>query len=141
IVLYFNASILTHIKNDFKLKTMNKTYLIFLLLLLTLGVKAQQSPIGEVTDDDLTLLKYTGDTNANAVVLKEYGNAGINNDDVNNVRLEYYVRIKIFNSKGFDAANVTIPLYKGSNNREEFVKDISGFTSYKDENGKVIRTA
>jgi len=100
----------------------------------------QDFPYGHITSAELNMKKYDRDTSAHAVVLQEYGHAQINvaNDDVLKVMFEYHVKIKIFDSKGFDEATKEIVLRNSDDNsaREE-VEKITGATYITDENGAI----
>ncbi|WP_207426401.1 DUF3857 domain-containing protein [Pedobacter sp. SYSU D00535] len=100
---------------------------------------AQNFPFGKPTSTEYELTKYSKDTSANAVVLREFGTAYISNSDVN-VVFEYHVRIKIFNSKGFKHGTIEIPLRKNDANTFETIRDIKGVTFYPDENN-LLRSA
>lgn len=79
---------------------------------------------GSVSADELNMLSYDKDTTTNAVVLYEYGDAKIElkNEKIE-LTFEHTVRIKIFNSNGFDKASIEIPLHKStsSNNKEKLL--------------------
>ena len=79
---------------------------------------------GSISADELNMPFYDKDTTANAVVLYEYGEAkiGLKNEKIE-LTFERTVRIKIFNSNGFDKANIEIPLHKSttSNNKEKLL--------------------
>lgn len=91
-----------------------------------------------VSLSDLKLNSYVKDSTANALVLYEYGNSYVDKNDYD-LRTEEKHKIKIFNKEGFHHANVTIYLYKSSNNNYESVKKILG-TTYNLERGKVTKT-
>jgi anthranilate/para-aminobenzoate synthase component I len=65
---------------------------------------------GKVTYKELEMSKYEPDTSAVAVVLNEFGQARIN--DEQNVIFDYHVKIKILKSLGQREGNIYIPLYK-----------------------------
>lgn len=92
------------------------------------------------TMDELNLRKYSKDSAANAVVLNEFGNAYIRNDEKANLIVVHHVKIKIFNSKAFDKGNIIIPIYKEDNERFETVRDIKGSTWYTDDSGNVVES-
>lgn len=120
---------------------MKRTMLIICLLAYFGSAFAQKNPIGELTNEELTMKAYTGDTSAHAVVLKELGNAYFKIQQDSRIILEYTVRIKIFDNKGFDEGNVIIPIYKGDNLKYESVTNISGTTTYIDVNGKTVKAS
>jgi transglutaminase-like putative cysteine protease len=111
-----------------------------LLILICLSKLAlsQDFPYGSISDDEMNMKSYAKDTSAHAVVLQEYGQAriAVGNDDNIKVYLEYHIKIKIFDSKGFDKGTVKIPVYNNSSGDVyETVNDIKGVTYYKDDNG------
>lgn len=114
------------------------SFLLFLAPLLT--VFAQDFQFGQHNLEDLDLKKYATDTTANAVVLREFGTARISSGSRTPLIFDYHVRIKIFNSKGFDQGDVVIPVYKTDNDRFESVSQIKAVTISQDENGNITRT-
>jgi hypothetical protein len=120
---------------------MKRTMLIICLLAYFGSTFAQKNPIGELTNEELTMKAYTGDTSAHAVVLKELGNAYFKIQQDSRIILEYTVRIKIFDDKGFDEGNVIIPIYKGDNLKYEAVTNVSGTTTYIDVDGKKVKAS
>lgn len=77
---------------------------------------------GQVTFGELGMKTYAKDSTANAVVLNEFGETWIDNNEPHNLLHYYHVKIKILNSKGFDKANFEVPLYRDGNNRERVTK-------------------
>lgn len=136
--------------------------LLLLILFFSLTSAAQDFPYGKPDTVALSMQKYDKDPSANAVVLQEYGTSkitAISNDDINLV-FEYHVRIKIFNSKGFENGNVSIKLrnipgddirnfnvksfeedgvekikVQDNTGAGEQIEKISGITYYPDEDG------
>ncbi|MEJ6980370.1 DUF3857 domain-containing protein [Pedobacter sp. P351] len=97
---------------------------------------AQDFAFAKVSSQEFELKKYDKDANANAVVLKEFGNAYISSSDGELV-FDYHIRIKIFNSKGFKHGNVEIPIGKSDANTFEKIRDIKAITFYPDENNLI----
>lgn len=100
----------------------------FLLLFLT--TKAQKFTFGEITTDDYSINRNSIDSNANAIVIQEYGKSSmmLNETDYRfRVIFEYHVKIKIFNKDGFRHGNIIIPLYKGEN-QEEYISELKAIT-------------
>ncbi len=100
------------------------------LCLLTLTSFAQNFTFGQITYDEMDFDRKKIDSTANAVVLKEFGTTSIQKDDnTGQVELifEYHTKIKIYNKKGFSAANIVIPMYKDEN-REELFSDLKAST-------------
>lgn len=119
-----------------------KKYLLGVFFLLTpfLRLFAQDFTFGELKLDELDMKNYSADTTANAVVLREFGTARISSEPRTPLIFDYHVRIKIFNSKGFDQGNVVIPIYKTDNDRFESVSRIKAVTISHDVNGNVLTT-
>ena len=118
---------------------MKKTlFLLFILSGLSELLIAQDFPYAKTSPQEMDMTKYSKDTSANAVVLQEYGKSQIiiGNDDDLKLIFEYHVKIKIFNSKGFDNGTVVIKLRNDEkNNSREELSDVNGITTYKDEDG------
>ncbi|MCX2474550.1 DUF3857 domain-containing protein [Pedobacter sp. MC2016-05] len=120
---------------------MKKLVLFLLLISAYIPVFAQNFNFGAITYDDYEFDRNKLDSNANAIVLKEFGTARIDIDDATG-RLElifdYHVKIKIYNKEGFENANVVVPLYK-DDSREETINDLTASTfNYTD--GKFVAT-
>lgn len=101
---------------------------------------AQDFRFAKPTSEEINLPRYQKDTSANAVVLNELGAAHVSSSD-GNIVFEYYVKIKIFNSKGFGHGNVEIPLMLGDANSYETIRDLKGVTYYLDQNNVMQETA
>jgi hypothetical protein len=112
-----------------------KHVLICISLVISFTVSAQDHgfPFGQVTYNELDLKNYEKDTAAVAVVLKEFGEAYIDNDNDHNLLFEYHTRIKILKRAGTEQANFEIPLRK-SNGREEKIINVVA-SSFNIENG------
>lgn len=108
----------------------------FFLFGIFVPVKGQDFPYGAVALNDLTMTRYDGDTTAGAVVLKEFGEAFINNGDGYHLIFKYHVRIKILNKEGLKQANIEIPLDRQGSNRWEKITVLKA-SSYNLENGKI----
>ncbi len=98
------------------------------LLILSIA-HAQDFTFGALNRDDYNFNRETLDSNANAIVLKEFGKTSMNLNDAGRIEIvfEYHVRIKIFNKDGYKQANIIIPAYKDAN-REETISDIQAST-------------
>ncbi|MFA6276730.1 MAG: transglutaminase domain-containing protein [Pedobacter sp.] len=107
-----------------------------------LSAHAQNFNFGAITYDDYEFNKRTLDSNANAVVLKEFGTATLQIDDATGrlmLMFDYHVKIKIYNKEGFSQANIVIPTYK-DDTREELIQNLKASTfNYVD--GKFVETA
>jgi len=109
---------------------MNKTLTILFLLFLAIGAHAQNFSFGAITYDDYEFDRKKLDSNANAIVLKEFGTASIQRDDnTGSLELifEHHVKIKIYNKDGFKEANIIIPTYK-DDTREETISELKAST-------------
>lgn len=82
------------------------------LLLAGLPTYAQDFPFAAITLEDIALKNTVIDSNANAIVLREFGTAAIEEDAGGGrlvVAYRYHVRLKIFNKQGYEQANISIP--------------------------------
>ena len=119
---------------------MNKLLLLVLVFLGSTSLYAQDFPFGEVDRDALSMKRYSPDTNAAAVVIKEFGTARISNEGGNTLIFEYHVRIKVFNSARFEGSDVVIPLYKSSKESFEKIDNVKGLVYHQNPNGGISRT-
>ncbi|HEY3401857.1 MAG TPA: DUF3857 domain-containing protein [Ohtaekwangia sp.] len=95
-------------------------------------------PFGEVTYRNLEIKTYEHDTATYAVVLKEFGEAYIDNSNDHNLLFEYHVIIKILKPQGVEQANIEIPLRK-NDNRVESVRSVEA-SSFNIEGGSMRET-
>lgn len=114
---------------------MNHRLFFLWLFLVPQMLQAQDFPYAEFDRNAIAMQNYPADTSASAVVIKEFGETRISNQDRTPLIFQYHVKIKIFKSKGFDQGNVVIPIYKQDNNFFETVEGIKGSTFYTDERG------
>ncbi|RNL52404.1 DUF3857 domain-containing protein [Pedobacter jejuensis] len=120
---------------------MKKIFLLLPLLFTFLFVSAQNFPFGAITYDDQNFDRNKLDSNANAIVLKEFGTSTIQiSDKTSGTELifEYHVKIKIYNKEGYDQANIVIPTYKNGT-REEYINTIKAST-FNYENGHFVES-
>ena len=120
---------------------MRKIFLLLSFSFFVITAFAQNFPFGAVTFDDNNFDRNKIDSNANAVVLKEFGTSSIQiNDRTGSFELifEYHVKIKLYSKEGFKKANVVIPIYKDGT-REEFLNTIKAST-FNFENGRFVET-
>ncbi len=93
---------------------MNKTFTLLLLCSLACVAHAQTAattqPYGKIDQADLDLKQCDFEKDANAEVLFETGVVFLGEQEI---VLEHHVRIKVFNDKGMDAANVRIEFFGG----------------------------
>jgi hypothetical protein len=78
-------------------------------------------PFGQVTYRELDMVKYDADTTAVAVVLNEFGEAHLDNDNEHNLIFEYHAKIKILKQGGVSYANIEIPLRKSDGRTEKAI--------------------
>jgi hypothetical protein len=83
---------------------------------------------GEIALRDLNMNVYPKDSTAAAVVLREFGEAYVDLNELNKVILEYHVVIKILKTDGLSQADYEIPLEK-YNGKEEILRSVRA-TSY-----------
>lgn len=107
-------------------------YIYFLLLLLVCSVKsrAQDFKFAGISHEDIELKNTVIDSNANAIVLREFGTARMDHDEAYGklmIDYTYHVRIKVFNKQGFEAGNVAIPQRLYSDDEDQ-VLDIRAVT-------------
>lgn len=118
---------------------MRKLLLFITITLLSAQVYAQDFPQEKFDNADILMSKYDKDTSAHAVVLREFGKTWISTADHLPLIHEYHVKIKIFDTKGFDEGNVAVRLYNHGENLET-IRDIKGLTFYKDDNGLIQKS-
>jgi hypothetical protein len=120
----------------FFLRPMNCWVALFFLIVTHEWVWAQNGPVafGSVSQEELTMKEYSGDTSAVAVVLFDQGHANIFIGASVNITYRRHVRIKIFNKEAFEEwANVSLLVERGSFSRLRGV-------AYNLENGRVVET-
>ncbi|GEO02646.1 hypothetical protein AAE02nite_03100 [Adhaeribacter aerolatus] len=119
---------------------MQKRLLLPFFLLFFMKANAQDSgfAFGQISLPDLQMKVYNPDSSASALVLQEFGESRIDNDNDYNLLHDYHVKIKILSSQGFDQANIQVPLYK-QNGKTEKVSRIQAST-FNLVNGKLEET-
>ncbi|WP_100615954.1 DUF3857 domain-containing protein [Confluentibacter citreus] len=118
---------------------MKKFFLFFTFTLSALGFSQENydSENYRATLDDIKSRTFKRDTTANALVIYERGNSYVDKNEFN-LKTDVQHKIKILNRKGFDNANITIPLYNNERNSEKVDKIIA--TIYNLINGEVVKT-
>ena len=116
-------------------------YLPLLLCMLSFAANAQDFAYGMINGNDINVKNSSLDSNANAMVLNEYGAAAMRlNYDQGYMYIdyEYHVRLKIFNKNGFEHGNVVIPLrlYK---DKEDSMEELKA-TTLNFVDGKLVRS-
>ncbi|RDC64523.1 DUF3857 domain-containing protein [Adhaeribacter pallidiroseus] len=119
---------------------MHKQLLLLFFCTIPVLLKAQDHgfKLGNTTIQELQMNSYPLDTAAHAVVLNEFGDSWISDDDDLNLKHEYKVRIKILDKQGLDQANFAIPVRK-SGGKTETVYPVEGVT-FNLENGQIVQT-
>jgi hypothetical protein len=120
---------------------MKYIYLFFFFITLSFSAVAQDFPYAAITGTDLNAKNLKLDSNANAIVINEFGAAAMRVDTDKGylyIDYEYHVRIKIFNKNGFDNGNVVIPLriYSG---KEDSIEELKA-TTFNFVDGKLVRS-
>ena len=107
---------------------MKKHILVVFVLLSFITMHAQDFDFGEVSKAELEEKKRPNDPEANAAILYENTYITMRYIQGEGFQLETNVhkRIKIYNKDGFDMANHSVPLFKGSGEREK----VTGLKAY-----------
>jgi Domain of Unknown Function with PDB structure (DUF3857)/Transglutaminase-like superfamily len=110
------------------------------LLTVTQLIFAQENgfPYGQISFDQLAAKGYLRDSSANAVILREFGEAYVSSESEKGLIFEHHYLIKILKTEGLGEANITIPLRKvdAKNQRILSIKA----SSYNIDNGKIQET-
>ena len=103
--------------------------------------KCQDFNFGAVTLQEYNFDKKTIDSNANAIVIREFGKGAfqMNFEGHIDIAFTYHVKIKIFNKEAFKKANIVVPLYKGEY-RDETIEDLKAST-FNLIDGKISETS
>lgn len=117
--------------------------ILVLLLMIVNAVQAQESPytrFGKITSAELQKKIYPLDSNANAVVLSDIGEAAIEGNSKGwfSISVTRHRVVHILNKNGYDEANVEIRLYSNGN-EEEKLQNVKAIT-YNFENGKIVES-
>ena len=117
---------------------MKKIHFIFALLFIfkSHSQTTFESSSYLVSRNDIETNTYEKDSTANALVIYDSGYSYVDQADFR-LKTEIKRKIKILNREGFNQANITIHLYKNSNDSES-VKDIIA-TTYNLENNSVTK--
>ncbi len=108
---------------------------IALFLVFSEKTMAQFASVGMPVNADFELKECSFDPEAKAVVLLH--EAVSNYDDRYQLVTTHHYRIKVLKENGLDAADISIPFFVESD--FENIRDISGFTINKSENGSIER--
>lgn len=101
--------------------------------------KEMKTKYGKVTEEEVKMQYYSKDSSAEAVVLYEQGEIWFDYDNLSGVKImfSYFGRIKILKKSGLDRGIIKIPLFQGSFDERELLRNLDGCT-YNMENGKMI---
>lgn len=119
-----------------------KQILIAVFILLIINAKSQENELEKlekITEEELAMDYYTGDSSAVAVILYDAGFSYFLFDSFNGgtfkLMFERTMRIKILKKEGYKYADIEIPIYKETFS-EESISSIKGFT-YNLVDGKI----
>lgn len=89
--------------------------------------------------EEITMKKCPLDTNANAMVIWDYGKTHFDYDEEKGfvMKFDRILKIKIFTKEGYDQADFEIKLWKDGTEKEK-ITNLKAFT-YNIEDGKVVR--
>ncbi len=113
---------------------------LFLIFSIYTNSIAQTFDFGQVSISDFSRTDL--DSNANAIVLNEFGRSSVFVDDYDNrikLQHEYHVLIRINNKEGFKKANFEIPSYKRGSYIRDYFDELKAVT-YNLENGRIEKT-
>lgn len=105
-------------------------YLILFLMVCSVKSMAQDFKFAGISHEDIALKNTALDSNANAIVLREFGTAMMDHNDADGrlaIEYLYHVRIKIFNKQGFESGNIIIP-QRINDDLEDEIRDIKAVT-------------
>src|SRR5688572_10759120 len=78
-------------------------------------------PFGQVTYRELEIKKFDQDTAAVAVILDEFGEAYVDNNNDHNIIFEYHVKLKIHKKPGVKYGDFEIRLRKNESHNERVI--------------------
>ena len=119
---------------------MRISFIFFLIISFSFTASSQDFEYNKPTGAEWEIKNYNNDTSIHAVVLREFGKAHISVGENLPVIFEHHVRIKIFDTKGFESGKVVVSLYNGGRDMEDRVRFIKAATFTRDENGIVKKT-
>ncbi|TGD57408.1 transglutaminase domain-containing protein [Flavobacterium humi] len=117
-----------------------KKYLIALLVLSGLCLKAQTKELGKVTIEELKQKTHPNDSSAAAAVLFEVGRTSFEYSQTNGFEIvtEVLTKIKIYKKEGYEYANKSASYYIGGSASEKL--EFSKAITYNLMNGKIEKT-
>jgi hypothetical protein len=114
--------------------------LLFIFTTFSLTAYAQGDfAFGKITYDELNMSAYFADSTVEALVLKEFGEAHIDNADPYNLVFKYHTKYKILKANAASRADYSINLYKDGDNKE-FIRKIKA-SSFNIVNGSILETS
>lgn len=125
------------------MKYLSCGFVILLLLLYSPQLFSQeidQPKFGKLSKEEFQIKSYPVEPEAAAVVVFDKGHASIEGNYKGGfaVLFKHYKKVHILNKNGYDAGDISIPLYS-SGRSEEIVRGLKA-VSYNLENGKVVET-
>lgn len=117
-------------------------FILLFLFLTSIELYAQDKlniKFGKISPEDFQINPAQVDTSFGAVIIGDIGNSSFQGNQKGFFSLVFtrFCRIKIINKKGYDLANLNIPLYHGFDGNEERISSFKAST-YTLENGKVV---
>lgn len=107
---------------------------IFILSHLTLMSQIEKTEFGTISPREMSMEKYLGDPEAGAVILFDRGvSEFIDFGDGYKIRFTRHKRIKVFNRSGYDAAEISIPLYENQLGEREELSEVVAVTYNQDQ--------
>lgn len=110
------------------------------LLVCSIPAFSQENgfPYGQVSVEQLLATGYARDSSANAVVLREFGEAYVSSADDKGLIFEHHYLIKILKTGGLDKANISIPLRKGDTKQQQLLSIKA--SAYNIQNNRIEET-
>lgn len=117
-----------------------RSILTFLLILFIIPAFSQGNGFayGLVSAEQILATGYVRDSSANAVVLREFGEAWVSSQEGKGLIFEHHYLIKILKTEGLNEANISIPLRKGSTLSQNLLTIKA--SAYNVENGRIQET-
>jgi hypothetical protein len=126
---------------------MNKSCVVFILfntviaLFATVSGQGQTPEFGKIEPSDLAMKECPFEKTAGAMNLAKLARINFEINLFTGVPIittQYFARIKIFDKRGFSAADIKIPYV--SNSRSSKIKDLEAYIYTLDAEGKLVRT-
>lgn len=117
-----------------------KFFFLVFLSAITFAASGQEHgfPYGQVSIEQLAATGYARDSSANAVVLREFGDAWVSSDADKGLIFEHHYLIKILKTEGLGKANISIPLRKGDTKQQRLLSIKA--SAYNIQNNKIEET-